>query len=156
MKRSHPGGIYCYERASKIKDLFPEEFCDSLFLKPDEMNVKVSHGKVRKHRYIRRIFFDFLKLMIEDCIENNSKFTAPCYPTFQVFIKEKPDFEVKKILRRKAYKMVDLVESDFKIYEFTFFSPYMHKGNQYRSIRISYTHYKQLAQKVNEGKRYFK
>lgn len=156
MKTSHPGGIYCYEKAAKIKDLFPEAFCEGLFLKPAEMNVKATDGKLRKQRYIRRIFFDFLKIMIEDCIENNSKFTAPCYPTFRVFIKEKPDFEVRKILEKNTYKMVNLVESDFKIYEFCFYSPYLKRKNRYRNIRVGYKHYNQLAEKVNQGKRYFK
>lgn len=148
-----PNQQHYYKDAKTIKDVISPEFVQTLNLKSYQFDVKTTRGHVRKERFAQKVFATFLDLVITDLIENNNKFLSPTKNWFTIFIREVSPMNKKKILASKAYQNVDLIQSDFKFYEFVFYSSYLY--DKYRSIRISYIKYKELIAKVNEGKRYY-
>ena len=137
---------YDYSRAIKIRSIVPDHFIDSLGMKGKRIDI----GK-----QCRALFFDFLRLVVDDCIENNNKFNSPNRKTFSIAIREKSEWECEHILNNidKKYKDVDVLRSSGKFYHFVFHSLYV-GVKAHRPIRISFGRYKQLIKNVNQGKRY--
>lgn len=105
---------------------------------------------------MRKLFMDFIKLVVDDCIENNHKFLSPNQKYFFIYIREKREPEYQFIMNKitKCYTGVDLIKSDAKIYEFVLYSKYLHP-KWFRQIRISHYKYMTLIDKVNKGRRYW-
>lgn len=147
---------YNYDNAAKINDIIPFDFCDGLNIKCSQIDNNFNRGKRVKRRFVQRIFFDFLKLVIDDCINRNAKFISPSRYWWALYIKEKRKKSLEQIVKNgKTYNDVDFIRSDGKIYEFVFYSPYLIKRRRYRAVRIGWKKYKELVQKVNDGMRYF-
>jgi uncharacterized membrane protein YheB (UPF0754 family) len=147
--------IRSYKNAAKINDIIPEDFVKTLKITNDVIKTRFNRGSRVKKQFAQKIFFRFLSLMIDDCIENNSKFVSPSRYWFAVYIKQINNGNRNRILKnRKIYTDVDLIASDFKIYEFVLRSSYLKGYNQNRRIRIGYKKYKELVSKVNKGSRY--
>lgn len=146
--------VYDYTDAKKIKDVIPIRFTRKLELSKEMKAFYQKTGK--RDRYIRGVFFDFLKIMIEDLIENNHVFVTPNMVSYKIFIKEKHPTEqaiIRGNLGRK-YKCIDPIASDGKSYEMILRSRDIPRL-KYRKIRIGNSHYQQIIEKVNQGKRYF-
>lgn len=148
--------FYDYSKAAKLTDLFEEKFLDELDLKTSQITgVKFNRGKRVKMMFIRNVFTYFLSLLIEECIEYNSKFLFNGKYWFYIYIKKITSGNFQRIMKNGTYKKVDLIASDFKIYQFIFYSVYLPRGDRYRRIMINYNLYDKLIEKVNNGKRYF-
>lgn len=158
--------LYDYSNAATINDVLPLEFCQSLQIQASQVQAKYKNGKRVKRQYVQKIFYDFLKLIIDECMQKNVCFISPTVPYFAIYIKKKMDWETGRILKRgKTYNNVDLIESDCLIYEFVFFMN-LRKGigrnanplnrlKRYRAIRIGHTKYMELIDRVNKGQRYY-
>ncbi len=145
-----------YRTASKINNIVSEDFVKSLEIPNNVIQTKFNRGTRVKKQFAQKIFFRFLKIIIQECITNNVKFISPSRYWFAIYIKEVNNANKKRILKTKGiYNNVDLISSDFKIYEFVLRSSYLTGYNQNRRIRISYNKYKELVEEVNLGKRYF-
>ena len=148
---------YDYSKATKMSELFSDEFVKDLEIKRDQITgLKYKRGKRVKHMFVRNVFTFFMQLVINDCIERNIKFLYSGRYWFYIYIKKINKGNFDRIVKNKTYKSVDMISSDFNIYEFVFYSVYMDKENRYRRIRIIYEKYNQLIDQVNKGKRYFK
>lgn len=149
---------YCYKNAKKLKDFFGDEFLEKLDLKNEQLtNLAFNRGKRVHFEFVRAVFVTFMKQMIKDCMENNVKFIGPGKYWFYIFINKINNGNFNRIVSNKhIYKNVNLISSDFNIYEFNFYSVYLPKGKNYRRVRIDNTNYQQIVEKVNEGKRYSK
>ena len=148
---------YDYSNARKIKDVFPDMFIESLGIDTRKLMHLPERGKRFRNTYIRAVFFDFLRIMIHDCIENNSVFVSPNLESFKILIREKPMKEQKRLMKRtsRTYTRVNLIKSHGKFYEFVLKSRHF-EGKKHRKIRIGHHKYMQLLDRVNSGKRYFK
>lgn len=147
---------YNYRFAKKIKDVVPDTFVESLKIDTSSLNKAYCRRRSKRNAYVRGVFFDFLRLLIDDCITNNHRFISPNREYFAVYIREKNKGEQERILGRvsKVYIDMDILGSDGKVYEFVLYSKFLHP-NWYRQIRIGHHKYKELMVKVNNGKRYF-
>lgn len=144
-----------YSDAAKINDIIPEEFVKKLIIPNDAIPNKFNRGIRVKKQFAQKIFFRFLKIIIDECIQKNVRFISPSRYWFTIFIKEINSGNRKRILKNKEiYKEVDLIKSDFKIYEFVLRSSYLIGRLNNRRIRIAYQKYKELIQMVNNGMRY--
>lgn len=151
-----PNQLRSYRTAAKINDVIDEPFVHTLDIPNSAIQAKFNRGIRVKKQFAQKIFFAFLKLLIDDCIQNNAKFVSPTRFWFAIYIKEINRNNRKRILKTKGiYENVDLIKSDFKIYEFVLRSSYLTGYNRNRRIRIGYNKYKELVEAVNEGKRYF-
>lgn len=142
-----------YSKAKKIKDIIPDSFYDNL-----DADLKKSYkcSNYNKRVRLRAVYFDFLKLMIDDCIEHNTKFISPHQIGFSVCIRKQHKLKTKSILKRidKVYTDVDLIASEGNIYEMVLVA--VHLPRKKWNVRIGYHDYKRIMKHVNEGKRYFK
>lgn len=142
---------YDYTGCAGIKNILPVAWFEKQHI--DSSRMKYKGRKTHVYRRLRAVFFDFIKLVVDDCIEHNSMFTSPGPKEFSIYITEKTDKEVLSILKRGAYKDVDVINADGKIYQFyirsTHIGPLM-----WRHVRIGYRRYWEMAKRVNEGKRY--
>lgn len=146
---------HCYKNAAKINDIIPADFVSTLDIPNDAIKTRFNRGARVKKQFAQKIFFRFLSLMIDNCMENNTRFISPSRYWFSICIKEINKGNRNRILKnRKIYQDVDLIASDFKIYEFVLRSSYLKGYNQNRRIRIGYAKYKDLVKKVNTGTRY--
>lgn len=135
---------YDYSHAVRLPHLITDEYAKKWNLKAKP---------VWKGKRARSIFCAFMKLVIEDMIENGNVFISPNIDHFRLFIKEKTIDSRRMILQNgKTYTDVDLIKSDGKIYEFVLSQSKI--PGKFRSVRISYTEYKKVIKKVNEGMRY--
>jgi hypothetical protein len=148
--------FYVYDKAAGLNEILPLKFVDTIGLENKQMvDDKFPRGTKVRRRFMQRVFVEFLNLMLNDAIDNNTKFISPSRYWFSIYIREKGKKDMGRIGRNsKIYGDVDFIESDGKVYEFVFQSPYLPKG-KYRSIRIGWTMYQKLVKKVNEGMRYF-
>jgi hypothetical protein len=146
---------YDYSEASKIEEIIPDEFCDSLSIKSYQVKAKHNRGKRVKRRLVRSVFYDFMSILIDELMENNHRFISPSKEYFVFFIKEKSKESVRRIYNNGIYKAVDPIRSDGKIYEY--FIEFHYGGRVIkRPVRISYKKYMELVKRVNKGQRYFK
>ena len=145
---------YDYSNSKKIHSIIPKSLVASTPVKKSQIDPKAYQHS--KDRMFRNIFYDFLKMVIDDCIENNDKFVSPNMQSFSVYIREKATAEKHRLLKTSAevYRNVDIIKSDGKFYEFVLVSRWL-RGSKYRKIRIGHSKYKEIVKKVNEGKRYF-
>ena len=144
-----------YKNAAKINDVISEDFVRKLDIPNEVIQTKFNRGIRVKKQFAQKIFFRFLKIIIEECINKNVRFVSPSRFWFSIYIKEMSQGNKNRILRnKKIYNNVDLIKSDFKIYEFVLRSGYLQGSNKYRRIRISYAKYQELIEKVNNGSRY--
>jgi hypothetical protein len=150
------GAFYDYSKAAKLTDLFDEKFLDELDLKTSQITgVKFNRGKRVKLMFVRNVFTFFLALLIQECIQHNYKFLFNGKHWFYIFIKRINNGNFNRIMKNGTYKRVDLIASDFKIYQFVFYSKYLPAGDRYRRININYDKYNELIDQVNQGKRYY-
>jgi hypothetical protein len=148
---------YDYSNASLMTDMFSEEFLDRVDIKQDQITgIKHKRGKRVRLMLCRNVFSVFLQIVIADCIKNNTKFLYRGRYWFYIYIKKVTKGNFNRIISNGIYKTVNLIESDFNIYEFVFYSVYLNPLERFRRIRINYDTYQQLIDKVNNGKRYYK
>jgi len=148
---------YDYSNASLMTDFFSEEFLEKVNIKQDQISeVKYKRGKRVRLMLCRNVFSVFLQILINDCIENNTKFLFRGRYWFYIYIKKITPGNFNRIINNGIYKTVNLIDSDFSIYEFVFYSVYLNLGERFRRIRINYDTYQELIKKVNNGKRYYK
>lgn len=147
--------IYDYSKAAALKDFFDDEFMERLSLRDYQLsNIAFRRGKFVHKKFVRTVFSIFMKAVLQDCIDNDVKFLAPGRYWFYIYIKTKTENELRRIALTNVYKKVNLIQSDFNIYQFCFYSIYLPQKDRYRDIRISYDKYHEMVDKVNEGKRY--
>lgn len=146
---------YDYSNATKFRDLFSDEFLESLEIKNEQLtHVVFKRGKRVHLEFIRSVFTAYMKAIVQDCMDNNTKFIAPGRFWFTIYIAKISDSNLNRILKSGIYKNVDLLRSEFNIYQFMFYSPYLKKSDNKRRIRINYPKYNELIEKVNNGRRY--
>jgi hypothetical protein len=146
---------YNYSKAILMKDFFSDDFLKSLNITSNQMtHVKFNRGKRVKHMLIRNVFSVFLLILINDCIKNNTKFLYQGRYWFNIYIKKINSSNFNRIIKNGIYNTVNLIDSDFKIYEFVFYSVYLPQKDRFRKLRINYETYQELIKKVNNGKRY--
>lgn len=147
--------IRSYRDAAKINEIISEDFVRKLEIPNEVIATKFNRGIRVKKQFAQKIFFRFLKIIIEECMLKNVRFVSPSRFWFSIYIKEMNKNNRQRILKNKEiYKDVELINSDFKLYEFVLFSSYLKGFNNNRRIRIAYQKYKELIRLVNKGKRY--
>lgn len=136
---------------------------DILHDKLDYSSLKATDGSNTARKYkcrdkralAKKITLDFIELMVDDIIETGNVFVLPVQQGAQIKVVAKTSKAVRSIARRKSYKDVDLLNSDFKIYEFVF-DFHRYKELKRRYIRINQNRYRRLVEKVNNDEiRYF-
>lgn len=149
------GKYYDYSNAATMTDLFDDEFLERLDLKTSQITgLKFRRGKRVKMMFIRNVFTVFLCMLIQECMEKNVKFLFQGKFWFYIYIKKINSGNFNRIIKNGIYKTVDLIASDFNIYQFVLYSVYLPEGDRYRRIRICYDKYQELIQRVNKGQRY--
>ena len=143
-------GRYCYDKATRLKDVFPHSFVRGLGVRAEQMN-SPRYSITRKSRHVQKIFAEALNEIVERCIQEDVSFRG-IDGSFRIDIRKKADADLERIMRIKnIYASVNLIESEFNIYEFIFYS-FGYK--KFASIRISHSKYHTLIDLVNKGKRY--
>jgi len=147
---------YSYENAATFQDLFSDEFIKKLNIQPSQMEKLVCRRGMRVRKmFVRSVFAVFLNALIDDIIKNNIKFFFGGKHWFYIYIQKITELNFERIINNgKIYQDVDLINSDFNIYEFVFQSKFSEKKDKYRRIRIGYKKYKEIVRLVNNGKRY--
>lgn len=116
--------------------------------------LKPTYGAEDRMRLCRKIFMDFLELLINHLIDTGDKFRMPTENESYIYIEKKPEWETKQIMQNGAYGDLDLFECDFTLYHpvLTFM-----KGRKkfVKPIAITKKTYRKLYNKTCEGKRYF-
>ncbi len=155
-QRGHLGlQLHDHSQARQLRHLFPDDFVRSLKLRTCQMDSDyISRGMRHKCQQVYRIFMYFWELVVDHCIAHNTIFVAPIPEHFLFYIREMTEEKVSSLLAGKAYQGVNVLKSGGKIYEFVFYSRYLRENHRYRSVRIKYSKYKQLLQRVNAGQRY--
>lgn len=155
MKLKHK--TYDHSDARKIGDILNDQFIESLGIDTRTLNKLPNRNRRFRNVYVRCVFFDFLKLMIDDCIKNNHVFISPNKDYFTIQIREKPRQEQKRLLKRtsRTYTRVNIIKSNGKFYEFVLKSRHL-PGKKHRKIRVGHHKYMEIIDNVNNGKRYFK
>lgn len=145
-------GRYCYDKATRLKDVFTQGFVRGLGISSKHMNTP-RRGIVRQTAYVYRIFAEALNEIVNRCIDEDLSFRG-IDDSFRIDIRKKSKADMDRIMRiSNIYSNVDLIESEFNIYEFIFYS-FGYK--RYASIRISRAKYHRMVDLVNKGKRYLK
>lgn len=147
--------VRSYRNSAKINQIIAEDFVRKLEIPNEVIATKFNRGIRVKKQFAQKIFFRFLKIIIEECLHKNVRFISPSRFWFSIFIKEMNQVNRQRILKNKEiYKEVDLISSDFKLYEFVLRSSYLRGYKNNRRIRIAYQKYRELIQLVNKGQRY--
>lgn len=123
--------------------------------KQDTTGLSCGGRKKLIYNRCRAVFYEFLKLVIDDCAATNCRFWSPGQKKFALYICEKNELETEIILRKGTYKYVDFLRSDGLIYQFFIYSRWLTQI-RYRPVRIAYKRYQQIAEGVNDGKRYMR
>lgn len=136
--------------ATKLRGILPDPFLDELEFK----RAAIGKGRREQRKKMRALFVEFLKLVIDDCIQRNVRFYSPTRNRVEVYITEKTDKEIFTKFKRGLYGDVDLIKSDAKVYQLYFFSHFI-GPRPFRKCRMGYTKYKEVMAKVNKGMRYY-
>jgi hypothetical protein len=140
-----PNQRYDYSKAVRLNYILMDDFIMSL-------DFGRTLDKQRRRKLSNSIFLEFVRLALDEVMEDNSKLILPTTPSLILYIRRKRKHDLKySILTKGIYNDVSLMLSDGKIYEFALYSQEM--GYTY-PIRISYTKYKELIARVNNGQRY--
>ena len=143
--------LFDHSKDPGTKDMFTKEFVKELDL-PDSLT---ENGRIRtKQRLAGNIFKDFMGMILDDCMYNNVQFHSPTHPRLKIYIREKPKKEFKRIFgsgKKNLYKETNLIDSDFKIYEYIATCTSFLR----RPIRVSHKRYTKIQKLVNNGMRYW-
>lgn len=142
---------YDYSMASKIGNIIPDAWLKKQ--KIDTSKMKYGGKKMHAFRRCRSLFFEFLRLVIDDCIQTNCRFWSPGQKKWALYICEKTALEIDIILKKGIYEFVDVIKSEGLIYQFFIYSRWIGQIRN-RPVRIGYSKYRELAERVNRGKRY--
>jgi hypothetical protein len=146
---------YNYVNAPGIRTLFPNGVFKKIEIKNEWTGSKNNRGAKVKDPFIRAIFMDFLKIVVQDCIERNVKFIAPVLGSFSIFISEKSKEAVRRDLNAKGiYENVDPIASEFRIYQFSVKN--RNAKRLFWPVRISNNIYSQIVDRVNKGQKYLR
>lgn len=98
----------------------------------------------------RNVFCKFINIMIEQAIEHNYTFKVPGVDSQYIGICKKSSLQMKGILSPecKVYKNVDLIKTDFNIYQFFYRSE---ANNTFKEIRVNHSNYTRIVEKANTG-----
>lgn len=131
-------------------DLF-EHYDTNRIKSKEKINISKFYKKKDKKDLARGLLNEFMKIVQDHIIETGDRFQFPV--PYKVLMKIDPmkDREAKQKLQRGVYSDVDILESDFKLYEFTIDSD---KLKQKRYIRILKKDYDKLVENINNGKKY--
>jgi hypothetical protein len=148
-----PNQKYDYGQAKKINDLITTEFVKSLKLKPANLDQNFKRGIRVQRQFCQKIFISGIKHLLLHCMETNKKFVSPMKPRFTIHIRNTAPGNLRRILNNgKIYRNVDFFETDFQIKEFCLTS-WQTKESSY-GIRIGYTMYRELVERINNGMKY--
>lgn len=139
-----------YQNTKKTRDLLPDEFLDNM---ESCVHARIGVGKRQQRERMRACFVDFMKLVIDDCMQNETVFLGPNMPRVRILICEKNIEYVIKRLKGGAYTDTNIIKSDGKFYEFRFHCSALNP-RPWNPVMIGYKKYKELVQLVNSGKRY--
>lgn len=144
---------HSYLYAIKTKDLIDKNFAKTV--KVDGKMMTDSNTYRGKMRTVTSSFFYMMRLITDDCIDNNATFISPVQQWFKIFLAVKSEKAMDIVFKKmgKTYTDVNLVRSEGKIYEFKVTSPFF-KARFVMPARIGYTSYKKIVEKVNNGFRY--
>jgi hypothetical protein len=96
-----------------------------------------------------KILIEFFKIVVDDLMENGNIFVLPVASKMEFKVQEIASHRVKRIFQAGAYAFVDKRLSDFKLYNFVF------KSKSVFAVAKLYKRlYKELVEKVHNGKRY--
>jgi hypothetical protein len=146
-------GRYRRDHCVGMRELIPEGG-DYSWLGEGIPNINKRYKCRTKFNFCRKLATEFLEIMVRDMIETGNVFKLPIQKGANFRIVAKSQAEVGMVLRKKKYKPVDVIESEFQIYNFVF--DYRDKYNLYhrRFIKIDFGLYKRMMALVNQGMRY--
>jgi hypothetical protein len=145
----HRYAAYRQDHCVRMRDILHEGFGYSR-LKSSLGNTARVHQCNSKRTLAAKLIHEFLELMVDDLIEKGNVYKLPIQQGGMVRIVRKTDRAIRSISRRGAYKGVDLIESDFNIYEMVF--DFQARGKLIRRyIQLDRARYGRLVEKVNRG-----
>jgi hypothetical protein len=149
---------YCYKNAVHLVDIFSDEFVQGLGIQQDQLtNLKFTRGLRVRKTIARNTFSVFLNELVDECINKDIKFMNGGKFWYYLYLNAISEGNFNRIIKNgKIYTDVNLIESDFKIYEMLMFAKWKSRGPDVVKVRITYKKYKELVKKVNEGKRFQK
>ena len=128
------------------------------YMKEFELSTKV-RKEFNKHQpsyegaanSARNMLCKFINVIVENAIENNYTFKLPDIEHCYIGIASKSSAQIQDILspKCKVYQDVDLINTDFKIYQF-----FYRATNYIRQCRINHHKYKRIVKSANEGRIY--
>jgi hypothetical protein len=145
-------GRYSYDKALRLKHIFSPLFVKGLGMScADFFSTTHRSGTRAKRIYINNVFASAIRFIMDTCINEDARFNG-YRNSYSIYIRRKSETDIDRILKTGIYKGVDLIESEFNFYEFTFYA----RPGKYAGVRISYKRYQELVGLVNHGKRYIK
>jgi hypothetical protein len=139
------------KKAIGTKDLFSIDWVKKSGITNEMVPTVKKRGWERKRILCNNVFNMFFQIVINDIIDNDVVFIAPVSPSFSMFMKEKGDIEMKRILNNPGiYGSVDFIKSSGKVYSVRLDLPYAGIKRQ-REVRINHSNYQRIVKRVNEG-----
>lgn len=140
---------YSFAHYLWISDIFPKKW-DYKYIKGSENFIKKNRCN-SKAQLARKIFFKFLRMVLDDMIDNKVCFVFPTRVSSWMRVEEMEDKWAKKCRQRGVYQNVDLLKTDFKLCHVV----YKMKDRPKRNVRIHHDDYERIVDKMNQGEKYY-
>lgn len=141
--------LYETEHCWRLTDLLDESWDYSSLQNTDGSNTPRTYKCNSKQQLARKIFLEFLSLVLDDMIRTGDHYKLPVMQGAKWRIVAKSVGAMRSIVRRGAYQCVNLRLSGNKIYEMVF--DYRRGKNWKRAImQLDATRYGRLCELVEE------
>jgi hypothetical protein len=155
-KNGRPAGAkYQEHHCVRLDDILHEGLDFSFLTSQDGANTCRRHKVRSKRELAKRLALDFLDMMIQDLIQEGDVYKLPIQQGAFMYVVRKTDRAIESIAKRGTYKKVDLFDADFNIYELVLDFYVAYKLRR-RILHLDKARYTQLAELVNNGKRYLR
>ena len=139
------------KKAIGTKDLFSLDWVKGSGITNEMVPTVKKRGWERKRILCNNVFNMFFQIVVDDIIDNDVVFMAPVKPSFTMFMKEKGDIEMRRILSNDGiYGSVDFIKSNGRVYSIRLNLPYVGKRRN-REVRINHSDYQRIVKKANSG-----
>lgn len=154
-KKSFRNAKYDTSNFVMLRELITPDFMKTFEI-PFKQRKLINPNKSSHHGMAdmaRNAFCDMVRIIIREAINNGYTFQLPDVDEQYIGVYSKSSIQMDRILdeRCKVYKGVDLIKTDFKIYQFFFIS---NVARIIRQIRVNHDNYKQIENNANNGKIY--
>ena len=144
----HKGAQYYEGHCTTLDDILHENLDYSLLR-------GYRHHKCKSRQQLaKKLAHDFWDTVIDDIIETGNAYKLPIAQGVVMRIVRKPEAGIRYLSTHPtAYKQVDMMESDFNMYEMVI--DMQHRGKLLRRIvHLDKKRYARIVEKVHQGMRY--